>query len=286
MKNLIYIFLKKITQFIFSLSQRSITLRRILDILGECNSQNVRKIQLKNNVMFLHEVNSVTKYRNDTFFNKEPETLEWIDKFAKNSVFWDVGANVGLYSIYASQKFKNIEIVSFEPSPSNLKILTRNISLNNLKNKIKINQFPLSNKENQYLEMNESDFLYGSALNVFGEKIDFEGNEIKSKNGYKIFGTTIDFILKNNFLNCPDYLKLDVDGIEHLILSQADELFKNNNLKSILVEINENFSLQHETILNIMKTNNFRMVKKEQAPKEKLADKFRETYNYIFERIK
>jgi hypothetical protein len=35
-----------------------------------------------------------------------------------------------------------------------------------------------------------------------------------------------------------------------------------------------------------MKTNNFRMVKKEQAPKEKLADKFRETYNYIFERIK
>jgi hypothetical protein len=69
-------------------------------------------------------------------------------------------------------------------------------------------------------------------------------------------------------------------------LSQADELFKNNNLKSILVEINENFSLQHETILNIMKTNNFRMVKKEQAPKEKLADKFRETYNYIFERIK
>ena len=281
---LIYKIITFLDIFLYLITRRSFKLN-LIDYLEKDSLK--KKIILGNEFTFFVP-NSLVDIRLKNIFKDEPETINWINSFSneKKIIFWDVGANIGLYSIYASQKFKNIEIVSFEPSPSNLKILTRNISLNNLKNKIKINQFPLSNKENQYLEMNESDFLYGSALNVFGEKIDFEGNEIKSKNGYKIFGTTIDFILKNNFLNCPDYLKLDVDGIEHLILSQADELFKNNNLKSILVEINENFSLQHETILNIMKTNNFRMVKKEQAPKEKLADKFRETYNYIFERIK
>ena len=41
------------------------------------------------------------------FFSKEPETLEWIDNFSKDSsIFWDIGANIGLYSIYNSIKIK------------------------------------------------------------------------------------------------------------------------------------------------------------------------------------
>ena len=108
------------------MSQKSIILRKVLDIFGECNSQNIKKIQLKNNVIFLYEVNNVTKYRNDTFFTKEPETLEWIDKFTKNSVFWDVGANVGLYSIYAA-KTRDCNVTAIEPSVFNLELLAKNI---------------------------------------------------------------------------------------------------------------------------------------------------------------
>ena len=38
-------------------------------------------------------------FRAETFKTKEPETIEWIDSFKKNSVFWDIGANVGIYSL-------------------------------------------------------------------------------------------------------------------------------------------------------------------------------------------
>lgn len=226
--------------------------------------------------------------RVNNLFTDEPETINWINNFEENNKinFWDIGANIGLYSIYASQKFNNIEITSFEPIPGNLKILSRNISRNNLQNKIKISQFPLSNKENQYLKMIESDFLYGSGLNVFGEETDFEGKIINSQNNYKIFGTTINFILKNNILECPNYVKLDVDGIEHLILSGGDELLKNKNLNSILIEINENFSLQHETVLQIMEKNNLKLVEKKQNNPNQLPYKFKKTYNYIFNKIK
>ena len=55
--------------------------------------------------------------------------------------FWDIGSNIGLYSIYAKIKHENIEIHSFEPSSSNLRVLSRNISINDLENKIKINHF-------------------------------------------------------------------------------------------------------------------------------------------------
>ena len=56
--------------------------------------------------------------------------------------FWDVGANIGLYSIYAGMKFKNIEIICFEPSTSNTRALSRNISINNLYNKIILGEKP------------------------------------------------------------------------------------------------------------------------------------------------
>ena len=77
---------------------------------------------------------------------------------------------------------------------------------------------PLTNKENIFLTMNEGDFIEGGALNSFGEKFDFEGKEFKSKMKYQVIGTSINYLIKNNILEIPDYIKIDVDGIEHLIL--------------------------------------------------------------------
>ena len=60
--------------------------------------------------------NTVTEWRVDTLLSKEPETIKWIDEFdGEKKIFWDIGANVGIYSIYAVVKHQNIEVVSFEP---------------------------------------------------------------------------------------------------------------------------------------------------------------------------
>ena len=61
--------------------------------------------------------------RVNNIFTDEPETINWINNFDESGKinFWDIGANIGLYSIYAAQKFNNIEITSFEPIPGNLK---------------------------------------------------------------------------------------------------------------------------------------------------------------------
>ena len=65
--------------------------------------------------------NQLLNWRVDTFFTKEPETLEWIDNFEKkeNLIFWDIGANIGLYSIYNSLKNPKSTTIAFEPSSSN-----------------------------------------------------------------------------------------------------------------------------------------------------------------------
>ena len=249
--------------------------------------KSYKKIKLKNqNQLIFFTPNNLIDWRVRTLLSKEPDTIQWINNFNKNKeiIFWDIGANIGLFSIYAAEKHRgNIKVIAFEPSSSNLRILTRNISINNFSNKIFVNQIALTNKKNVFLDMNEPDFIEGSSLNTFGEKFNFEGKNFEAKQRYKIFGTTIDSMIDEGYIDVPDYIKIDVDGLEHLILEGGDKVFQNKKIKSVLIEINENFEIQKETVLKFMSDHNFKFITKENNP-ENLSDKFIKTFNYRFEK--
>ena len=230
--------------------------------------------------------NQLIKWRIDTYFTKEPETLEWIDSFKKkeNLIFWDIGANIGLYSIYNALKNPNSTTIVFEPSSSNLRVLSRNISINNLEKNIKVVSAPLTNTENTFQVMKEGEFVEGGALNTFGKKYDFAGKEFKSKMNYSLIGTTIDYLVQNSILAIPDYIKIDVDGIEHLILEGGDTALRNKKIKSLSVEINENFEEQFKTTLLLMEKYEFKFLHKKRDDKftKIKAGIFANSYNYIF----
>ena len=193
------------------------------------NDSYKKIIILKKNIRFFIP-NNITNWRVNSFFTKEPETLKWIDTFEtkKKIIFWDIGANIGLYSIYNALKNKNSQTISFEPSTSNLRVLSRNISINNIKN-INIMPIPITNKKNKFLIMKENQFTYGGGLNSYGEKYNFEGKNYISNMNYRVFGITINYLLKNKILKIPDYIKIDVDGIEHLILEGAGKYLSKKN---------------------------------------------------------
>lgn len=62
--------------------------------------------------------NNLSLWRAETLLTKEPETIEWINSFGEGCVFWDIGANVGIYSMYAALKTK-ANVLAFEPAASN-----------------------------------------------------------------------------------------------------------------------------------------------------------------------
>ena len=248
-----------------------------------------KSIKILNKKINFFTPNYITGWLIDNFYTKEPETIEWINNFKNNNkkiIFWDIGANIGIYSIYAAVKHLNIEIVSFEPSTSNLRILSRNISINNFENKIKINQFPLSNIENKYLLFNESKFMEGLAEHTFGETTDIEGNSFKPENNYRIFGTSINYLLKNKILEVPSHIKIDVDGIEHLVLEGASEYLNNKEIKSIMIELNEDYVDSYNRVLLIMTKNNFIIKNKSRSSfvDTYLNGSIPKVYNYQFDR--
>ena len=242
----------------------------------------VQENLLEHKVIFFAP-NELVRWRVKTFYTKETDTLKWIDGFnsSENLIFWDIGANIGLYSIYNSLKNQNSKTIAFEPSSSNLRILSRNISINNLQDKIEIFQIPLSNVQNKFLLMREAQYIEGSGLNTFGANFNYEGKVIESNNNYKIFGSTINYFLRNNILDIPDHIKIDVDGIEHFILEGANEFLKEKKIKSILIEVNEDFEEQHQSIIKILSENNFKFsIKKRNVEIDN--NMFSNNFNYIF----
>lgn len=246
-----------------------------------------KSIKIDNRNINFFTPNSLVDWRVDTFYTKEPETLNWIDTFKKDSdtIFWDIGANIGLYSIYNALKNSRSTTYCIEPSTSNLRVLSQNISINKLSDRIKILPTALTDKKISFLDMKEAEFIEGGALNSYGEDFDFEGKKFEGKINYKIFGTTIDHLIDSKILPEPDYIKIDVDGIEHLILKGGSNCLKNKKLKSLSIEINENFVDQFEQTLDIMKKNNFKILqKKNNIFMVSKKSKFINSFNYIFSR--
>ena len=134
--------------------------------------------------------------------------------------------------------------------------------------------------------MKEGQFVEGGTLNSFGEKFDFEGKEFKPTMKYNLLGTTINYFLENLILDIPDYIKIDVDGIEHLILEGGDKFLNDKKVKSLSIEINENFKKQYDKVLNLMNKYEFKLLhKKHNDDILSEQSKFKNTYNYIFKKL-
>ena len=184
--------------------------------------------------------NSLNRFRVDSFSTKEPETLEWIDSFPPESVLWDIGANIGLYSCYAA-KARSCKVFAFEPSVFNLELLARNIYLNQLTANVCIVPLPLSNDLGiSTLNMTSKD--WGGALSTFGEDYGWDGKQMKQVFNFQTIGVSVDNVENLLLIPQPNYIKIDVDGIEHLILSGAKHVL--SIVDGVLVEVNDDF-LEH-----------------------------------------
>jgi len=63
------------------------------------NSQPIALIKTECGGVKFAVPNSVTGWRAQTLFTKEPDTIAWIREFEPGEVFVDIGANVGMYAI-------------------------------------------------------------------------------------------------------------------------------------------------------------------------------------------
>lgn len=198
--------------------------------------------------MRVHASTPLTWWRAKTALTKEPETIAWIDSMKPGDFFYDVGANIGVYSIYAA--LKGLHVYSFEPESSNYAELNRNIQLN-VGNPRRINAFCLAISDREradYLRL--SQIQTGGAHHAFGKNLDIYGNGFQPVHEQGCFAMSLDHLTSAYQLPIPNYLKIDVDGLEFDIVNGMAGLLDNLFLRSILIELG-NTSLDLKVVAKI-----------------------------------
>ena len=209
------------------------SVRLIAQTITRFTIESTSESKIWKHVFILSSANPRLDMRIKTYATKEPETIKWIDGFEQGSVLWDIGANIGLYSLYAA-KSRQCKVIAFEPSVFCLEFLARNIWMNDLQNLISIVPNPLSNETKINL-LTLSSREWGESSNSFGTKLNQDGVEIHQSLDYQVLGMTLDHMITKLGLQKPNHVKIDVDGIEPIILSGGTNLLK--DVDSVSIEV-------------------------------------------------
>jgi len=196
-----------------------------------------RKVKSRGIDFTMKSDNWITQFRWDTFNHKEPETLDWIDAYVGQAhTLFDVGANVGIYSMYAALKNRNLKVFSFEPEYSNLYQLRENIVKNNLGDQIDVYSIGLGST-NHVSRLHIQDMTPGAALHsesIENITVSRTGKKIIFREG--IYCMTLDqFCEEENKI--PSLLKIDVDGNELEVLKGGQEILRNKDMRSLIMEV-------------------------------------------------
>lgn len=194
------------------------------------------KVNVKGQSIRIAVDNVRTLQRAKTYSIKEPDTLDWLDSFEPNSVFFDLGANIGQYSLYPAKKFgEAIQVYAFEPQCINYYQLNKNIYLNKLEKNITAYGVAISGVSG-FSKLYIPKFTAGGNRSQFGKE-DLKTMKQPASHIQGMFGVTLDDLCDKWGLPCPNYIKIDVDGIEIPIIRGAENTLRNPNVRSVIVEL-------------------------------------------------
>lgn len=190
----------------------------------------------------------------------EPELVEYCKQLLdKERDVIDVGANIGFFTVMFAKKINNNKkVLSIEPTKKALCRLKKNIELNEVNNKVVVFEgVATNNNENVEVKTILGKEEYSSIgemahAAILNEKYLTE----------KVQGLTIDELVEINEID-PGFIKVDVEGCEHLVFQGAYNVLKNNR-PIILSELSDYLLRKNSTsakdVIDIIKQFNYTII--------------------------
>ena len=188
-----------------------------------------------------------------TIFSKEPTTIPWLEAIRADETLVDIGANIGLYSIYAAA-YTGCRVFAFEPEALNYAELNKNVFVNDLHGRVSAFCIAMSDEQKvDYLHLGA--FGVGYSHHDFGENTwtaDMEfGAGTTSKDARLPQGavcSTLDALVEQGVVPVPDHIKIDVDGLEHRVIAGCRRTLHDERVKSVLLEVDHRIERCRELI--------------------------------------
>ena len=159
-----------------------------------------------------------------------------LSELESDDVVYDIGANVGTYTCFLSDRLQPNQVVAFEPHPSNLVSLRSNLDLNNT-DAVVIERALSDTNGTAELMVASQDMGEGKhslAMDSDGENI-------------KVELATGDKLIENGEIPAPTVLKIDVEGAEYQVLQGLEQTLKSDLCRLIYVEIHPKHLNDYDT---------------------------------------
>lgn len=183
--------------------------------------------------------NKHVAWRIETLYTKEPDTIEWLQGMEKGATLFDIGANIGQYTVFAA--YHGLKVHAFEPESQNFALLNRNIALNRLEN---VTAWPFClDIQTKIAPLHLSSLIAGGSCHAFDKNLDFRGETKDFPHKQGSISIAMDAFADQ--FGFPDYIKIDVDGFEHRVCGGAHRCL--THARSVLVEINTHYP-EHMTL--------------------------------------
>jgi FkbM family methyltransferase len=190
-------------------------------------------------LIYAYNTMGILKWENEILSGEAfvlDEILSKIISKNKVAILFDVGANIGNYSMMLTKKYPNARVYSFEPNSHTYSILKENIK----GTKVEVYNYGFGSekcKENIYVYKNNTISEHASLYCEFAKVI---SSELGKQEVIPIeieIETIDDFCLENNIVNI-DFIKIDVEGHELAVLQGALNMINQNKIKIIQFEFN------------------------------------------------
>lgn len=204
-------------------------------------AEAIAETRIGSKVIRLYAPSPLLRMRADALTTKEPDTIEWLNGLGAADTLWDVGANVGVFSLYAAVA-RGTRVIAFEPSAANFYVLTRNVQLNGLSEGITTYCLAISEHTGLGL-INLDSAELGAAMSQFGQAGDRSRySNARTSLTHGMAGVSIDDLVERFGTPPPTAIKIDVDGLEWPILQGGVRTLGHRGVRSVMVEL----SLTHD----------------------------------------
>jgi FkbM family methyltransferase len=164
-----------------------------------------------------------------TILTKQPDTIRWIDGFREGSVFWDIGANIGVYALYAARRGK-AHVVAFEPAAINYFLLVANCEANGLDTCV----------DSLLLGVGQERRIERLKVSQFASAKSFSFRHHPKRvyaSSQPALVLSIDDLVDEFGLQCPTYVKIDTPGMAEAIIMGGERTLQQSAVLEIHMEL-------------------------------------------------
>lgn len=225
--------------------------------------------------------NDAARWRVETLFTKEPVTIDWLRAMPRGATFLDVGANVGMYTVFAGV-VRGARVVAFEPESGNYALLNANIRENGLADRVTAYCAGLCDRagvDRLYL----GDLFAGGSAHSLGAEV---GPDLRARPASFVQGAIslcYDDLVAAGEAPVPACVKIDVDGFEHRVLRGMARTLRSPELRTLIVELDAGLA-EHREIRDWLAAAGFRWDPQQVARSTRKDGPFAGVAEHVFER--